>query len=109
MRYAAKWKGISSKMQNQRSLLAQFLRFSSATVASLMVFSLYSIVDGLFVAKGVGDYAMAAVNLAVPFTNVMFSIAVTSPSAPAPSSPSIWGRATGNTPTACSPRIWCCW
>lgn len=48
-----------------------------ATVASLMVFSLYSIVDGLFVAKGVGDYAMAAVNLAVPFTNVMFSIAVT--------------------------------
>ena len=44
-------------MQDQRSLLAQFLRFSSATVASLMVFSLYSIVDGLFVAKGVGDYA----------------------------------------------------
>ena len=76
MRYAAEWKGISSKMQDQRSLLAQFLRFS-ATVASLMVFSLYSIVDGLFVAKGVGDYAMAAVNLAVPFTNVMFSIAVT--------------------------------
>ena len=88
MRYAAEWKGISSKMQDQRSLLAQFLRFSSATVASLMVFSLYSIVDGLFVAKGVGDYAMAAVNLAVPFTN---------------------GRATGSTPTACSPRIWCCW
>ena len=77
MRYAAEWKGISSKMQDQRSLLAQFLRFSSATVASLMVFSLYSIVDGLFVAKGVGDYAMAAVYLAVPFTNVMFSIAVT--------------------------------
>ena len=43
-------------MQDQRSLLAQFLRFSSATVASLMVFSLYSIVDGLFVAKGVGEY-----------------------------------------------------
>ena len=52
MRYAAEWKGISSKMQDQRSLLAQFLRFSSATVASLMVFSLYSIVDGLFVAVG---------------------------------------------------------
>ena len=64
-------------MLNKRSLLSQFLHFSAATVASLMVFSLYSIVDGLFVAKGVGDYAMAAVNLAVPFTNVMFSIAVT--------------------------------
>ena len=60
-------------MLNKRSLLSQFLHFSAATVASLMVFSLYSIVDGLFVAKGVGEYAMSAVNLAVPFTNVMFS------------------------------------
>ena len=63
-------------MLNKRSLLSQFLHFSAATVASLMVFSLYSIVDGLFVAKGVGEYAMSAVNLAVPFTNFMFSIAV---------------------------------
>lgn len=63
-------------MLNKRSLLSQFLHFSAATVASLMVFSLYSIVDGLFVAKGVGEYAMSAVNLAVPFMNVMFSIAV---------------------------------
>ena len=39
-------------MLNKRSLLSQFLHFSAATVASLMVFSLYSIVDGLFVAKG---------------------------------------------------------
>lgn len=45
-------------MLNKRSLLSQFLHFSAATVASLMVFSLYSIVDGLFVAKGVGEYAM---------------------------------------------------
>lgn len=63
-------------MLNKRSLLSQFAHFSAATVASLMVFSLYSIVDGLFVAKGVNEYAMSAVNLAVPFTNVMFSIAV---------------------------------
>ena len=63
-------------MLNERSLLSQFLHFIAATVASLMVFSLYSIVDGLFVAKGVGEYAMSAVNLAVPFTNVLFSIAI---------------------------------
>lgn len=63
-------------MLNERSLLSQFLHFSAATVASLMVFSLYSIVDGLFVAKGVGEYAMAAVNLAVPFTNVLFSVGI---------------------------------
>lgn len=63
-------------MLNGRSLLSQFFHYIAATVASLMVFSLYSIVDGLFVANGVGEYAMAAVNLAVPFTNVLFSIAI---------------------------------
>lgn len=63
-------------MLNERSLLSQFGRFVSATVASLMVFSLYSIVDGLFVARGVGEYAMSAVNLAAPFLNMLFSIAV---------------------------------
>ena len=63
-------------MQEQQSLRKQFFRFSTATVASLLVFSLYSIVDGLFVARGVGEYAMSAVNLSVPFINLLFSIAV---------------------------------
>ena len=63
-------------MLNERSLLSQFLHFVAATVASLMVFSLYSIVDGLMVSKGVNEYAMASVNLAVPFTNVLFSIGI---------------------------------
>ena len=63
-------------MQEQQSLRKQFFRFSTATVASLMVFSLYSIVDGLFVARGVGEYAMSAVNLSVPFITLLFSIAV---------------------------------
>ena len=71
-----KGKEFSSKMQEQQSLHKQFFRFSTATVASLMVFSLYSIVDGLFVARGVGEYAMSAVNLSVPFINLLFSIAV---------------------------------
>lgn len=63
-------------MPKKQSLLKQFFHFSAATVASLMVFSLYSIVDGLFVARGVGEYAMTAVNLSVPFVNLLFSIAV---------------------------------
>ena len=71
-----KGKEFSSKMQEQQSLRKQFFRFSTATVASLLVFSLYSIVDGLFVARGVGEYAMSAVNLSVPFINLLFSIAV---------------------------------
>ena len=63
-------------MQSNRSLFSQFLRYASATVASLLVFSLYSIVDGLFVARGIGEYAMSAVNLVGPFLNFLFSVAV---------------------------------
>ena len=59
-----------------KSLKHDFVRFVSATVASLMVFSLYSMVDGLMVSIGVNEYAMSAVNLALPFTNALFSVAV---------------------------------
>ena len=59
-----------------KSLKHDFVRFVSATVASLMVFSLYSMVDGLMVSIGVDEYAMSAVNLSLPFTNALFSIAV---------------------------------
>ena len=45
-------------------------------MASQMVFSLYSMVDGLMVSIGVNEYAMSAVNLAIPFTNALFSVAV---------------------------------
>ena len=63
-------------MLQSRSLLSNFIRYTSATVSSLMVFSLYSIIDGLIVARGLGEYAMSAVNLANPFVSGMFSIAV---------------------------------
>lgn len=96
-------------MLNKRSLLSQFLHFSAATVASLMVFSLYSIVDGLFVAKGVGEYAMSAVNLAVPFMNVMFSIAVLFAVGTSTIIAIYLGEGRGKTPTVCFPRIWRCW
>ncbi len=59
-----------------KSLKRDFIRFISATIASLMVFSLYSMVDGLMVAIGVNEYAMSAVNLVLPFTNALFSIAI---------------------------------
>ena len=59
-----------------KSLRSDFVKFVSATAASLMVFSLYSMVDGLLVSLGVNEYAMSAVNLAIPFTNALFSIAV---------------------------------
>ena len=59
-----------------KSLRSDFIRFVTAAAASLMVFSLYSMVDGLLVSLGVNEYAMSAVNLAIPYTNALFSLAV---------------------------------
>ena len=56
-----------------KSLKHDFIRFVSATMASQVVFSLYSMVDGLMVSIGVNEYAMSAVNLAIPFTNALQS------------------------------------
>ena len=59
-----------------RGLLKKYLRFALATVSSLTVYSLYSMVDGFFIARGVNGYAMSAVNLVLPYTNLLFSISV---------------------------------
>lgn len=57
-------------------LLRQYIHFAFATVSSLLIYSLYSIVDGLFIARGVNEYAMSAVNLVLPYTNLLFSVSV---------------------------------
>lgn len=42
----------------------------------MWAFSLYTIIDGIFVARGVGETAMAAVDLSMPFTSLVFAIGV---------------------------------
>ena len=42
----------------------------------MLVFSLYTMVDGFFVANFVGEDALSAVNLSMPFVNSLFAIAI---------------------------------
>lgn len=58
-------------------LRKDYRRFAVPSVLGLAVFSLYSMVDGIFVGRLVGPEALAAVNLAAPFLNLMFFLAVT--------------------------------
>ena len=46
-----------------RSLRKKFFHFVIPSIISMWIYSLYSIVDGIFVAVGVGEHALAAVNL----------------------------------------------
>lgn len=43
----------------------------------MWIFSLYSMVDGIFVSHGVGEKALAGVNLASPFNQLVFAIGLT--------------------------------
>lgn len=56
------------------SLCKKFFKFAIPSVISMWVFSFYSMVDGMFVAWGVGENALAAVNLSTPLTCLIFSI-----------------------------------
>ncbi|MGM9986082.1 MAG: MATE family efflux transporter [Bacillaceae bacterium] len=62
--------------QKQPALLKQFLNYAIPSVLAMLVFSVYTMVDGIFVAKGVGETALAAVNIAMPFINSLFALSL---------------------------------
>lgn len=60
-----------------KSLMHDFFKFILPAVASQWVFALYTMVDGMFVARGVSETALAAVNIASPFVTGMFALSLT--------------------------------
>lgn len=57
-----------------QKLIRQFFRFTIPTILSMVAFSLYTLVDGIVVAKGVGETALAAVNLSSPYNSFLFAV-----------------------------------
>lgn len=53
-----------------------YFRYILSSVAAMWVFTIYTMVDGMFVARGVGPTALAAVNLSMPFVNVAFALGI---------------------------------
>lgn len=45
------------------NLVKKFFKFTIPSIVSMWIFSLYSMVDGIFVSWGVGEHALTAVNL----------------------------------------------
>ena len=63
-------------IEDRAQIKQQFTRYVIPSVASLWVYTIYTMVDGMFVAKGVGSNALAAVNLVMPLINIAFSMGV---------------------------------
>ena len=57
-------------------LVHRFFKFAVPSIVSMWIFSLYTMVDGMFVAWGVGEHALAAVNLSMPFTSLVFTLGI---------------------------------
>ncbi len=59
-----------------RSLKSNFIRYIVPSILAQWVYSLYSMVDGMFVAKGVNEIALTAVNLSYPFMAFLFALSL---------------------------------
>lgn len=59
-----------------KSLKSDFLRFIIPSIVAQWVYTLYTMVDGIFVAKGVSEAALTAVNISFPFVAGLFSVSI---------------------------------
>lgn len=54
----------------------KFFSYALPSVAAMWVYTIYTMVDGMFVARGVSTTALAAVNIAMPLINTAFALGI---------------------------------
>ena len=59
-----------------KSLKGDFVRFIIPSIVAQWVFALYTMVDGIFVAKGVSEIALTAVNIVMPYIMALYAISI---------------------------------
>lgn len=65
-----------NKFIEKRGVRNTLFRYAGLSIVSMWIFSLYTMVDGMFVGRGVGPKALAAVNLSMPFINLTFALSI---------------------------------
>lgn len=63
-------------MNNEINLRKKFLNYLFPSVIAMWIYSIYTMVDGIFVGRGVGSTALASVNIAMPYVNFIFAISM---------------------------------
>ncbi|GAB6167845.1 MATE family efflux transporter [Clostridium carnis] len=58
---------------NNVSLKKKFIQYLLPSVAAMWIFSLYTMIDGIFVSRGVGQTALASINISMPYVNFIFA------------------------------------
>lgn len=62
--------------ENKALIKSKFFHYVLPSVAAMWVYTIYTMVDGIFVARGVGKDALAAVNLSMPMVNLAFALGI---------------------------------
>ena len=63
-------------MTQKESVRKELFRYALPSIVGMLIVGLQTIIDGLFVSRGVGALGLAAVNLSMPLISVMLSIAI---------------------------------
>lgn len=61
---------------NRSALKKKFFNYLLPSVSAMWVYSIYTMVDGIFVGRGVGPTALASINIAMPFINFIFATSI---------------------------------
>ncbi len=64
------------KLRKPQGLSRQLLKYALPSVVGMLIVGLQTIIDGLFVSRGVGTLGLAAVNISMPLINVMLSVTI---------------------------------
>lgn len=65
-----------NKFIEKKGVKNALFRYAGLSIVSMWIFSLYTMVDGMFVGRGVGPEALAAVNLSMPFISLTFALSI---------------------------------
>ena len=63
-------------MNNNNSILKTFFKYSIPSVFAMWIYSLYTMVDGIFIGRYVGPLGLAGVNLTMPLINFVFAVGI---------------------------------
>lgn len=63
-------------MKYEKTVFKTILRYAIPSVVSMWVFTLYTMVDGIFIGKYVGALGLAGVNITMPLINLTFAIGI---------------------------------
>lgn len=63
-------------LETKKDAKHRFFHFAIPSVMAMWVYTIYTMVDGMFVSRGVGTTALAAVNIAMPLINTAFALGI---------------------------------